>query len=271
MISKKQQAYIFSSDDSTLPVNKSADGTEFSVQLDNPISLPRESFDCTLEVVSARAWNTVSNVSEELQNNKFYIHYLGNDYTITLPDGLYSVSSLNSQVSKSLVNLSLPSDIVSITGNQSLQKIVLTFNYVGSYVDFTPANSCNILLGFDARLVPLTPSTIVGQSEDGDNIAAFNNVENYFIKSDIVNDSIPSNNTFDQIIAAIPITASPGNQISTEFLNPIRLDASNLKNGGRNYITFRLTDQAGLPANTGESWGFTAIIRWKLYQPEVNN
>ena len=60
LVSKKSMAYIFSSDDSTNPVNKSADGTVFSIQLDNPIKLPRSAFDCTLEVVSSTCWNTVA-------------------------------------------------------------------------------------------------------------------------------------------------------------------------------------------------------------------
>jgi hypothetical protein len=271
MLSKKSKAYIFSSDDDTNPVNKSADGATFSVQLDNPIALPREAFDCTLEIVNARAWNTVHNISAALQNNTFYLFYNANHYVVVLQDGLYSVSSLNSQISRELVNLSLPSDVVTITGNSSTQTIDLTFNYNGSYVDFTLPNNFRVVLGFNARRVPLIPSTIFGQTENGDNVAFFNNVENYFIKGDIVNDSIPSNNDSDSILAFVPITASTGNQIYVEFLNPIQLDASNLRGIGRNYFTFRLTDQAGRPAITGESWAFTVVIRYKMAQVRVIN
>ena len=272
MLSKKSKAYIFSSDDDTNPVNKSADGATFSVQLDNPIALPREAFDCTLEIVNARAWNTVHNISAALQNNTIYFFYNANHYVVVLQDGLYSVSSLNSQISRELVNLSLPSDVVTITGNSSTQTIDLTFNYNGSYVDFTLPNNFRVVLGFNARRVPLIPSTIFGQTENGANVAFFNNVENYFIKEgDIVNDSIPSNNDSDSILAFVPITASTGNQIYVEFLNPIQLDASNLRGIGRNYFTFRLTDQAGRPAITGESWAFTVVIRYKMAQVRVIN
>ena len=138
-------------------------------------------------------------------------------------------------------------------------------------VDFTIADSVRDVLGFNARLSPPAPSTLVGQTDSSDNKAAFNNVENFLIKSDIVNSNIPTNNSFDQTIAYLPITSSPGSQITNEPINPIRIDASNLKNGGRNYMTFRLTDQGGKPADTGEAFGLTLVIRWKEIQTKVTN
>jgi hypothetical protein len=264
IINKHHEAYIFSSDDANNPINKSEDGSVFSVQLDHAISIPPQAYDAFLQVINARAWNTVNNISALLQNNKFYLNYNSVAYTMTIPDGLYSVSSLNTEISKILVNLNLNSDIVSITGNSASQTIVLTFHYVGTWVDFNQPNSMRVLLGFEPGLAPPSPSTTVGQTVNGTITAAFNNVENFLIKSDIINDSIPSNNVSDQNIAYLPITSSPGSQVYNEYLNPIKLNASSLKGSGRNYITFRLTDQAGVPANTGESWGLTLVISYKI-------
>ena len=270
-VSKNQVAYIFSSDDENGAINKSADGSVFSVQLDEPIALPRGAFDCTLEVVSMRAWNTVPNISAALGNNKFRVVVAGTPYDITITDGQYSVSALSDFIQNKLVNEGLDRSTITLTGNFATEEVVVTFGVVGTQVDFTIPDSVRTVLGFDARLAPTAPSTVVGQTEDSDNQANFNNVENFLIKSDIVNSNIPVNNSFDQTIAYLPITSAPGSQITNEPINPIRINASTLKNGGRNFFTFRLTDQGGQPANTGESYGLTVVIRWKEFQSKVVN
>lgn len=271
MTSKKQFSIIFSSAKANNPINKSADGTIFSVQLDQPISFPNNSFDCTAEVIAATVWNTVANISANLANNKLYVFYSGTLYTVLLPDGLYSVSSLNAQVTKSLVNQGLPSDVLSITGDQSTQRIVLSFNYVGSYIDFTKSESCKDLLGFSSRLVPVAPATIVGQSVDGDFTAQFNNIEAFLIKSDLVNGNIPTNKQSDQTIALVPISSKTGDQVIYNPINPSRVDASNLKGLGRTYCTFRLTNERNEPAVTGEDFSIQMLFRYSVFQSVIVN
>jgi len=271
VVSKKQFSIIFSSADENKPVNKSTDGTIFSVRRNENIKFPSNAFDCTAEVVAATVWNSVPNISQNLGNNKFYVFSSGVLHIITLPDGLYSVSSLNSTVSKSLVNLGLPSDIISITGNQSTQRIILTFNYVGTYVDFTQPNACRDILGFDPRLVPLAPSSVIGQSEEGDKIAEFNNIESFLIKTDLVIGNIPTNQDSDQTIALIPITAKTNEQIVFSPTNPSRVDASNLKGQGRDYATFRLTNEKGEPAQTNEDYSVLILFRYSVHQHSILN
>ena len=227
----------------------------------------------TCSAISGTVWNSVNNISASLNNNKFYFYNGGNAtlYTVTLPDGLYSVNSLNSEVNKNLINQGVSSGAVSITGNQSTQRIVLTFNILGSYVDFTQPNTCRGVLGFDARLVPLIPTTIANQSEDGDQTAKFNNIESFLLKTDLVYGDIPTNNVSDQTIAQIEITAKTNEQIVFSPINPIRVDASNLKGQGRNYATFRLTDEKGFPAQTNEDWAFLLLFRYSIHQPIVIN
>ena len=273
LISKKQFSMIFSSADANNPINKSADGTLFSVITDQPISFPQNSFDCTAEVVSATVWNSVNNVSVRLGNNKFYVHYGvdGTLYTVTLSDGLYSVSSLNTQISKSLVNQGLPADVINISGNQSTQKIVLSFPYIGSFADFNGINSCRVLLGFDSRNVPIVPTTVTNESHDGDSVAAFNNIESFLIKTDLINGSIPTNNISDQTIALIPISSRTGDQIIYNPLNPSRVSADNLRGLGRNAATFRLTNERNEPAATGEAYSLTIVFRYSEFVNRVVN
>jgi hypothetical protein len=273
MISHRQFSQIFSSAVENGAINKSADGTVFSVSLDQAISFPSDAFNMTCEVQSGTLWNSVNNISATLNNNKFYYFNGANTtlYTVTLPDGLYSVSSLNAEVNKSLVNQGLVSGVVSITGNQSTQRIVLSFNILGSYVNFAQPNTCRGVLGFNARLAPLAPTTIIGQSADGDTTAKFNNIESFLLKTDLVYGDIPTNNVSDQTIAQIDITARTNEQIVYQPINPIRVDASNLKGQGRNYATFRLTDEKGFPAQTNEDWAFLLLFRYSIHQPIVIN
>ena len=271
LVSKKQIAYIFESGEDTGAVNKSADGSVFSVQLDEAIALPRGAYDCTLEVVSMRAWNTVPNITAALGNNQFRVSVGGTTYNITIADGLYDTNSLSDFIQNELVNQGLDRETLTLVADFATERVVISFGAVGVQVDFAIADSVRSVLGFDARLSPLAPSTVVGQTDPGDTVAAFNNVENFLIKSDIVNSNIPVNNSFDQTIAYLPITARSGSQITNEPINPLRIDASTLKNGGRNYFTFRLTDQAGNPAATGEAFGLTVVIRWKEFQSMVVN
>ena len=86
-----EESYFFSSDERNGAQNKSQDGSTFSVQLNNPISIPKESIYCTLEVSSATIWNNTPNISSAIGNNKLYLHTevdadLGPDFVITIPD-----------------------------------------------------------------------------------------------------------------------------------------------------------------------------------------
>jgi hypothetical protein len=265
-VSKKQFSMIFSSAPENGALNISEDGSSFSVSLDKAISFPYDAFDCTAEVSSASVWNTVPNISPELRNNMFY-YFHGPDstlYTVTFPRGLFSVESFLSEISKSLINQGLPPDAIYITGNQSTQKIVLSFPYIGSYVDFTGVSSCREVLGFDSRFSPVTPTTLANQSENGDKPAHFNSIESYFIKTDLINGNIPTNKISDQTIANVPITAQVGTLIMYNPINAIRCDANSLKGPGKTYCTFRLTDEKNKPARTNEDFSLLIVFRYSM-------
>jgi len=263
VVSDQSLPYIFSSDPRADPAFLSADGTEFDVSLYNPIQLPSNAFDCTVEVVKATIWNTVNNIAASLNNNIFSVFYSGSLRTITITDGSYSVQALNSLVSKELVNLGLPSDVVVITGDVATQRINLTFPYIGSYVDFTVPDSCYEILGFGVDVYPAAPTTVVNQNIVAPNVAAFNNIERFLIKSTIVSESIPTNQNKNQTIASIPIPpGSVGSQFTFEPRYPVKLDASDLKNPKQN-INFRLTNELGEPAITNEAFSCELVIRYK--------
>lgn len=270
MMVEYEQSYIFSSAELNGARNKSDDGSTFDVQLSNPITIPKEAVNCTIEVTQANIWYTTPNISARENNNQF-IYYTTDEYaqkvysTLTIPDGLYSVSALNAQISLLLVNdtPSQPADLITITADDATQRVVIIFGAVGVGIDFVPNNTPRDILGFDAQLTP--PSTIVGGSITGDNVANFNTLNSYLIHSDLVSQGIPVNANGASILAQVPISAKPGSQIIYQPRNPSRTDLTELIGLPRTSFRVWLTNQVGDYLDTNsEDYSIVVVIRFVL-------
>ena len=93
----KSTSFFFSSDTLVGAQNVSVDGSEFTVVLDAPIALPQGAMSATLAVSQASVWNTSYNISAAFGNNEISIEaifYSPTFFTLTIPDGLYSLSGL---------------------------------------------------------------------------------------------------------------------------------------------------------------------------------
>jgi hypothetical protein len=265
---EKHLSYVFSSDPANGAKNVSIDGDRFSVQLFQPIMIPSDAVSCSLKLTRATIWNTVPNISLEIGNNKLYVYTdfvsTGSPvlHVITIPDGLYSLSGLNGFLSRSFSGLSLPSNLVYITADDSTQKTILTFNQDNTWVDFTQSDTCRDVLGFNSRLSPLVPQ-LSGYSESADVVAKFNRTNSFLISGDIVSDGIPVNNVNKGILGEVLILKPPGSQINyTPFLPP-SIDASELIGMTKNFFTFNLTDQISRSVDTlGEMWSFVIVISY---------
>ena len=135
-------------------------------------------------------------------------------------------------------------------------------------VDFTIANSCRNILGFDARQVPAVAEA-AGYLEVSDDIARFNRITSYLIRSSLVSNGIPVNSTAAGIIASIPISVAPGSQIVYSPPHPIQADASELVGQIKNYFNFSLLDQEQRRVNTnGEVYTFVVVLRYYLLLSE---
>ena len=281
MLLEKELSYIFSSDPANGAKNVSADGSSFSVQLNEPIMIPAEAISATLEVQSANIWWVVPNISEALGNNKLYLHseYVPTDrvlpgeypdYTFTIPDGLYDLDTLSEAISRQYASMGLPANLITLTADDSTQKVVLTLNYIDpTWLDFTQANTFREILGFDARLAPTSPQ-ITGYHELGDNIARFNTISSFLINSDIISNGIPVNSTSAGTIADVLIDVLPGSLINYTPVVTVKSNANELIGKAKNFFSFRLTDQTRNIVNTnGEYYNFTVII--KYYIPFVEH
>jgi len=266
---KRKLNYLFSSDTITGAQNVNDDGNQFSVQLDRPIHIPHGVEYATLEITSARIWNTVPNISAEIGNNKLYINttHLGlGALVITIPDGLYSLEDLSATVARAFLNASWPEDMLVWSSDESTQKTIIKFTYIGTQLDMTQSDTFREVIGFDSRLVPLLVTTVVDYNETADNTASFNRTNAFQIRGDIISAGIPSNSQDSNILAEIPITAAPGSLIVYEPIRATQIDASDLIGYSKGNFNFRLTDQRGRQIDTrGEIWSFLVVITYWLH------
>lgn len=260
----QSQSYFFSSDPANNAKNVSSDGSSFSVQLDQPLSLPKGVVGATIEVSQASIWNNSFNISEEIGNNKMRILAQNDPILLTIPDGQYSLDGLNDFISRDLQGRGLDPNMIILNGDEATQKIVITFAFANTIIDFTIPNSVRDVLGFDARLAPTTAQPD-GHNEVGDTTAHFNRVNSYLIQSNLVSNGIPVNSSASGIIASIPITVPSGSLINYTPQHPIQMDASELVGQSKNYFTFSLLDQLQRPVDTNsEYYSMVVVLRYYL-------
>ena len=264
VIINKEMSIFFSSDEKNGAENVSSDGSSFQVSLNKPLSIPRAAVQCKLGITQASVWNTSANISPEFGNNVFSFITGSGITNISIPEGLYSVVGLNTYLGTQFTNLGFPTNLITISGDDATQSIILTFLEAGTQVDFTVGGSCRGVLGFSARLSPEMPQA-AGYSDYGDNEAAFNRTNSYLIRSDIVSYGIPINNKAANIIAQIPITAAPGSQINYQPTNILWCDASELIGQTRLNLSFVLNNQSLQVAPTsGDNWSFILTIAYSI-------
>lgn len=241
-------------------------GNAFSVTLNNPISIPRSAIKCELSTVAATITYTTPNIEARLLNNIFTITHSGSGpHTITIPDGLYGLNELAATLSREFVELGFPADLLSWGSDNATQRVIVTFNYAGTQIDFTVPNSVNTILGYDALLYPQFVPSTAGETAIAPNVANFNTLTRYLIACDLVDEGIPINATGQSIIASVPITESPGSTINWQPFFPIPVNARGLIGNPRNTVIVRLLDQNGDDVDTlGESWNCQIQIKYDI-------
>lgn len=257
---QKSLSYFFSSDPANGAQNVSTDGSEFTVNLNTPLSLPRDAISATLEITQASIWNTSPNISPQFLNNLLRFQTAGVFYTITFPEGLYSLKGLENFIGLQLTNLQLSPALFVISGDESTQRTVITFENAGDQIDFTIANSIREVLGFNSRVIT---APINSFNEFSDSPASFNRVNSYLIRSNIVGQGVPINNIGANIISQVPISVAPGSQINFSPRHPIPVSCHELVGYGKNIFTFTLSDQNLRPTPTsGEYWDFVMVLKY---------
>ena len=128
---------FFNSDPLSGSTNLTEDGDKFSVTLNTPLKLPPSTIAVRMGVVSASIWNTSFNVSSGFYNNLFSFTVSGASRTITIPNGLYSLSDLQTYLNNQFVLLGLPANLFILTANTPTQQCVITYLNNSLSLDFS--------------------------------------------------------------------------------------------------------------------------------------
>ena len=259
----------FSSNPALGAANIQNNGSKFTVNLNNPIFIPVGAVDCTVDVVAASIWFVQPNISIAIANNTFRFSSSTTrpgTYLITIPDGLYSIVSLNAALQRSFADLGFASNIMVLSGDLATQRVVITFTIAGLQANFVPSGTIGPLIGFNARTSPPTLLSVAGESDYGDNPAAFNAIDSFIIATNLIaGDGIPVNNQAIGVIARIPVNDLPGSQIFYQPNVPVEVGADNMIGQTIQSVNFSLYDSnLNLVDTRGEYWSLTLHVHYKL-------
>jgi len=267
---------LVSSDATQGAINKSADGSQFEIQLDEAIKIPKEALDVSVELLESTIWWVIPNIITGV-NDTMYIY--GDDdtlpvpvpqlFTVTLPQSLQDLTTFNNAVLSGLEALGArtldaalnPLPLVSFSPDSATQKVIIRFNYTNVYVDFAPAQTPYEILG--AAQVQYGPFGGAPINQLMPNTAAFNTVNYFLVASDLVQKGIRFNNRYNQVIGQVLIDVAPGSQIVSQPFNPPKSKAQELAGAKRTNLRFRLTDDQLRPINTNnENWSARIVIKY---------
>ena len=247
-------------------------GNRFEVALNTPLHIPSSCIYATLEVITAKVWNTSPNVSSLIGNNHLYFSYEGIPHDIEFPDGIWNTEQMNLFIETYFVYHNLK-DLFEIVNNDATQRVSFRMQ-LGVEVDFSKPNSCIDILGFytthDVSSDTFTSELKIKVDVEGHSITAphearFNRVVYDYIRSNLVSDGIPVNNVSSGVICEIPIPLgiSVGSLITFIPNNPLRCDATDLIGSAKTSVRFTLVDQLGRDVSTSdEEWSLSIMFRY---------
>ncbi len=263
---KKEITFIISSDVINGAINKSSDGSTFDVQLEQPLQIPANAQNVTLEVQTATIWWTVPNILQGV-NDKFRLLEPGVNggvlFDVFIPQGLYDLVGLAAAIEREVVAAGYTAGIFTFSGDTATQKVVITFNIANTEIDFTAANTFRVILGFDSQV--LANLAVLGKTFLADNVANFNVLEYFLMTTDLVDSGLRFNNTWNQIMARVYINVAPGSQIVYTPAWPAKSGCNKLRGRAVQTMHFTLTDQNNNLVNTaGEDYSAEIVIKYDL-------
>ena len=247
----------------------SADGSRVDIGLDEPLRFSASSVVTTVEISLASIWNSSPNISVAKANNTL-TYLIGGvaQPIITIPDGLYSITTLNAEIVRNIVNAGDPSNTLTLSGNNSTGKSIFTFA-TGVQVNMN-ASTVRDVLGFDPGIYPAVAPIVDGTSVSGQNVAAFADTIDWLIKSNVVPNSIAINNRGLNVIGVIPIQSSVGSITNYTPFNPLRVGQNQLRGKSISDFYVQVCDSAGVGLPQTEPWSITLTFRQTVVISEKN-
>ena len=290
----RQFSMVFSSDTTTGAYNVSAGnlnaGSEFSVNLPQPISIPVKAKSCEISVSEFIGWWTMYNIFQDVNDTfKFTMPISGINtiYTLVIPPGIYDLSTLGNAIARGYYNQSpapiLGSFPLQFLSDVSTQRVVIAFIIDGVSVDFTVEHNMRNILGFygsssvwsaygqynqdiipDPAIYP--DGSTIGLSVYANQIASFNRINSLLVNcSQLGASGIPVNSSAFYTISNPKIQVPVGSQIVYTPFNPPIVNADHLIGRSISNLIFTLTDQSGRAVNTsGDTWSINVNFKYVL-------
>ena len=206
-------------------------------------------------LLSYSLWYSWKNVSAEIGNNKFYYNNGSVDRVLTIADGQYGISALNSAIKVLITAVGDNSDNIKIEGNYNTLKVEIT-QLNGYVVQFPSTNSLYRIFGFyvNQTLVagvnssPIQPDITLGVDALSINCSILDSRYNI------------TNNSTSTSLILLNINTTPGSNISATIPSPTYLPVS--VSGHINNIQFSVTSQDGSEVNlNGENVSLSLHIQ----------
>lgn len=259
--------FFLSSDTSESPnIIKSTDGSTFTVFLQPSVAVPPNAKNIKVFTPETKFWYTFKNISVAKANNKLYItNDAGNPtkYTLTIDDGLYSLSELENALDYQIVLAGLPTGTLQLSADNATGKVIFTL--ASGYQIYFGTNSCYVLLGCtNLQKIPSGGLTGALYSEKAPSVATFSNLTSVLFHCSLVSNSILNGRGSDVIASVAPNTTVGSLQIDRPY-NVIKVPCPNLQNITINQITVSITDQLGNLLDTNsETFQITVVLEYEI-------
>lgn len=182
----------------------------------------------------------------------------GTKYSLTIPQGSYTVLSLSNTISELLAEAG-HDNIFTLYGSTSENKCYFIFNEAGWYI-YMHAVTPYLLLGFDEfDYVPADKSSSVNEVVYAPNKAEFNYIETIKVRSNLSWGIIDGTNRSNLLAELVPNT-TVGSIHAFEPVNLTWSDSMALK-AGVSTLEIWLQDEAGDALPLSENWTIELLVR----------
>lgn len=261
----RYEDFLMSSNAQLGAINKNSLGSSFQINFESPYTYDAKAKSILMEVLEVECFFNQPNVSVAINNYRFEIKALNGANVLTtvvisIPDGLYDPSSLNSALQTELSNNGIQLNQIVFEGNQATNKIDIVLNSAGAEINFNNNSWHGMadLLGFDYIAYTAVLAGVVFSSTRD---PTFNKLQYFLITSNITSNGTVFNGRSTSIISRVLITGSANFQLINEPQHPYSHDLTYMKGRTIKSLTFELRDDL---LNLVETRGENFSLRYRL-------
>jgi hypothetical protein len=255
------QTIIFDSAGSGVKVSSLGGSINF---ISTGFEIPVEAKNITTKVISSIVWNRFNNISVLKKNNIFRISTDSTTYeTLTLKDGQYSITDLQTSIDNGLFLLGIPKGTIVFTADFSSNyvSILMPSTYRIDFLD--SANSFGKMIGFNSQVLTSISTTFPIISDNEGDLTPLSN-----IKINCELGQLSLNGKYENILAYYSLTSQPNYQDTYRPFNPSTADSERLKGTKLTNLTMTIMNEKNEELEMHDNWAVTCLIEY--YIPSEN-